>query len=271
MNAPQMPPSPVEATPRELGRPLEDVYAEFDPAPLACVREGGTTLEGWVAYDDSITGPRPGVLIVHQWKGLTDYEKKRAEILQMAALKPEIAILDETDSGLDIDALRIVANVDRLDSSAVAALEKYVAAGGGVAFFAGDVESKLLHGLDVLGREVDAQHTHSMLRGEMSLIGFVLLMAAGLMCLFPHVAVAWLVPVLLVYGFFFMSSYPMVEAALGTLRESALPMIVTATTVALSWTDNANNETAFRIERSTTAGFTAGTVTAIPVGPHTTW
>ena len=35
-------------------------------------------------------------------------EKKRAEILQMAALKPEIAILDETDSGLDIDALRIV-------------------------------------------------------------------------------------------------------------------------------------------------------------------
>jgi Fe-S cluster assembly ATP-binding protein len=36
-------------------------------------------------------------------------EKKRAEILQMAALKPEIAILDETDSGLDIDALRIVA------------------------------------------------------------------------------------------------------------------------------------------------------------------
>jgi len=35
-------------------------------------------------------------------------EKKRAEILQMAVLKPEIAILDETDSGLDIDALRIV-------------------------------------------------------------------------------------------------------------------------------------------------------------------
>src|SRR5499427_4903818 len=35
-------------------------------------------------------------------------EKKRAEILQMAVLRPEIAILDETDSGLDIDALRIV-------------------------------------------------------------------------------------------------------------------------------------------------------------------
>jgi len=41
--------------------------------------------------------------------GFSGGEKKRAEILQMATLKPEIAILDETDSGLDIDALRIVA------------------------------------------------------------------------------------------------------------------------------------------------------------------
>ena len=41
-------------------------------------------------------------------EGFSGGEKKRAEILQMAALKPEIAILDETDSGLDIDALRIV-------------------------------------------------------------------------------------------------------------------------------------------------------------------
>jgi Fe-S cluster assembly ATP-binding protein len=40
--------------------------------------------------------------------GFSGGEKKRAEILQMAVLKPEIAILDETDSGLDIDALRIV-------------------------------------------------------------------------------------------------------------------------------------------------------------------
>ena len=41
--------------------------------------------------------------------GFSGGEKKRAEILQMATLKPEIAILDETDSGLDIDALRLVA------------------------------------------------------------------------------------------------------------------------------------------------------------------
>jgi Fe-S cluster assembly ATP-binding protein len=40
--------------------------------------------------------------------GFSGGEKKRAEILQMATLKPEIAILDETDSGLDIDALKIV-------------------------------------------------------------------------------------------------------------------------------------------------------------------
>jgi len=40
--------------------------------------------------------------------GFSGGEKKRAEILQMATLEPEIAILDETDSGLDIDALRIV-------------------------------------------------------------------------------------------------------------------------------------------------------------------
>jgi Fe-S cluster assembly ATP-binding protein len=41
--------------------------------------------------------------------GFSGGEKKRAEILQMAVLQPKIAILDETDSGLDIDALRIVA------------------------------------------------------------------------------------------------------------------------------------------------------------------
>ena len=41
-------------------------------------------------------------------EGFSGGEKKRAEILQMATLRPEIAILDETDSGLDIDALRVV-------------------------------------------------------------------------------------------------------------------------------------------------------------------
>ena len=44
-------------------------------------KQGDTTLEGFVAYDDAIQGKRPGVLVVHQWMGLTDYEKKRAEML----------------------------------------------------------------------------------------------------------------------------------------------------------------------------------------------
>jgi dienelactone hydrolase len=47
-------------------------------------RQGDTVLEGYLAYDDSIKGKRPGVLVIHEWQGLTSYEKKRAE--QLAAL-----------------------------------------------------------------------------------------------------------------------------------------------------------------------------------------
>ncbi len=43
-------------------------------------------------------------------EGFSGGEKKRNEIFQMSMLEPKLAILDETDSGLDIDALRIVAN-----------------------------------------------------------------------------------------------------------------------------------------------------------------
>ena len=46
----------------------------------------------------------------HLNHGFSGGEKKRAEILQMALLQPELAILDETDSGLDIDALQVVAD-----------------------------------------------------------------------------------------------------------------------------------------------------------------
>ncbi|HEY6169787.1 MAG TPA: dienelactone hydrolase family protein [Verrucomicrobiae bacterium] len=44
-------------------------------------KHGDATLEGYLAYDDAVKGKRPGVLIVHQWKGAGDYEKKRAEML----------------------------------------------------------------------------------------------------------------------------------------------------------------------------------------------
>ena len=43
-------------------------------------------------------------------EGFSGGEKKRNEIFQMAVLEPKLAIMDETDSGLDIDALRIVSN-----------------------------------------------------------------------------------------------------------------------------------------------------------------
>lgn len=41
----------------------------------------GTTLEGYLAYDDAMTNRRPGVLVIHQWKGLGAYEKHRADML----------------------------------------------------------------------------------------------------------------------------------------------------------------------------------------------
>jgi len=43
--------------------------------------QGDSLLEGYLAYDTSLTGKRPGVLVVHQWKGLTEYERSRADML----------------------------------------------------------------------------------------------------------------------------------------------------------------------------------------------
>ncbi len=43
--------------------------------------ETGQELQGVVVYDDSIKGPRPGVIVVHDWKGLSDYTQKRADML----------------------------------------------------------------------------------------------------------------------------------------------------------------------------------------------
>ena len=44
-------------------------------------KQGDATLEGVLVYDDAVKTPRPGVLVVHQWLGLTDYEKHRSEML----------------------------------------------------------------------------------------------------------------------------------------------------------------------------------------------
>jgi dienelactone hydrolase len=50
-------------------------------AQLIEYRHGETVLEGYLVYDEHIEGRRPGVLVVHEWKGLNDYAKRRAEQL----------------------------------------------------------------------------------------------------------------------------------------------------------------------------------------------
>lgn len=44
-------------------------------------KDGSTVLEGYIAYDESITDVRPGILVVHEWMGLNDYTKMRCDIL----------------------------------------------------------------------------------------------------------------------------------------------------------------------------------------------
>ena len=44
-------------------------------------RHGDVVLQGYLAWDDAVKGARPGVIVVHQWMGLTDYEKGRARQL----------------------------------------------------------------------------------------------------------------------------------------------------------------------------------------------
>jgi Fe-S cluster assembly ATP-binding protein len=70
------------------------------------VKEFRTLMKGHMAtlkMDDSFAGR-------YMNEGFSGGEKKRAEILQMSVLKPSIAVLDETDSGLDIDALKVVSD-----------------------------------------------------------------------------------------------------------------------------------------------------------------
>ena len=73
---------------------------ELDPIDFLDLLEERLKLVGW--------GPEIMQRAVNS--GFSGGEKKRNEILQMAVLEPRLAVLDETDSGLDIDALRIVAD-----------------------------------------------------------------------------------------------------------------------------------------------------------------
>jgi dienelactone hydrolase len=62
---------------------VTDAYAKISTKTVPYQHEG-VQLEGYLAYDDSISGKRPGVLVVHEWWGLNDYVRKRVE--QLAAL-----------------------------------------------------------------------------------------------------------------------------------------------------------------------------------------
>src|SRR3954464_15440110 len=76
-----------------IGAEIKTKTVEYD--------QGGTVLEGFAAYDASMTGKRPAVLIVHQWKGLTDYEKRRARML--AELGYNVLAIDVYGKGVRAD------------------------------------------------------------------------------------------------------------------------------------------------------------------------
>jgi dienelactone hydrolase len=64
-------------------------------------REGDTLMRGYLAYDDTVKGPRPGVLVVHEWWGHNDYARSRAE--QLAALGYTALAVDMYGDGKQAD------------------------------------------------------------------------------------------------------------------------------------------------------------------------
>lgn len=62
---------------------VSTAYAKIQSKAIE-YKDGDAVLEGYLVYDDAVTGKRPGVLVVHEWMGLGAYEKGRAE--QLAAL-----------------------------------------------------------------------------------------------------------------------------------------------------------------------------------------
>ena len=61
-------------------------------------KAGDVLCEGWQAYDDAVTGKRPGVLIVHQWTGISDHEKEAAR--KLAALGYNVLVADIYGKGV---------------------------------------------------------------------------------------------------------------------------------------------------------------------------
>ncbi len=90
---------------------------------------GDQTFDGYLAYDDSVEGPRPAVVVFHEWWGLNDYAKKRTEML--AELGYIAFAADMYGDGQFVDhpkdagqmAGKVRANVDTWQKRAVAALD----------------------------------------------------------------------------------------------------------------------------------------------------
>lgn len=93
-------------------------------------QQGDQTLQGYLAWDDAVSGKRPGVLVVHQWKGLTEYEKMRAEMLARlgyVALAVDIygkGIRPQTNEEASAEAGKYYRNVSLLRERALAGLNR---------------------------------------------------------------------------------------------------------------------------------------------------
>ncbi len=80
------------------------VLGSFAPLTAAIVekpleyKSGELVCEGWQAYDDAVTGKRPGVLVVHQWTGISDHEKEAAR--KLAALGYNVLVADIYGKGI---------------------------------------------------------------------------------------------------------------------------------------------------------------------------
>jgi dienelactone hydrolase len=73
------------------------VHAAIVEKPVE-YRAGDVVCEGWQAYDDAVSGPRPAVLVVHQWTGVSDNEKMRAKML--AELGYNVLVADVYGKGI---------------------------------------------------------------------------------------------------------------------------------------------------------------------------
>jgi len=91
---------------------MQFLHSAFNAKQTACGKDelSRQAFETLVKEKSALIGLKTEFLERNVNEGFSGGEKKRNEILQMALLDPSLAILDETDSGLDIDALRIVAD-----------------------------------------------------------------------------------------------------------------------------------------------------------------